>query len=58
MLVYLEEETKIHYFQNTIRLSSRFEWRRGGGVNGKKEKKTRLIHFLKQIIINSETSCE
>lgn len=47
MLVYLEEETKIHYFQNTIRLSSRFEWRRGGGVNGKKEKKNKTNTFFK-----------
>lgn len=39
MLVYLEEETKIHYFQNTIRLSSRFEWRRGGGGSEREERK-------------------
>lgn len=39
MLVYLEEETKIHYFQNTIRLSSRFEWRRGGGGGSEREER-------------------
>lgn len=47
MLVYLEEETKIHYFQNTIRLSSRFEWRRGGGSEREERKKNKTNTFFK-----------